>query len=171
MAGHRRVTAPRPGRHGDFAEEPMFARCDASACRSSPTCPCAARSQATVCICVIRSSRPLSRHFSIQSAHFATAALPQGMIGTEEVEFLGDPSIILSLKTMYTRTFRFTSQPRTICIFLKNRERRLRKTSSPCSNFALKVIGPIWLHDSEISDTSSAMPIHPLNPPRSGTVK
>ena len=35
------------------------------------------------------------------------------------------------------------SQPRTICIFLKNNERRWRKTSSPCSNFCLKRIGPI----------------------------
>ena len=39
-----------------------------------------------------------------------------------------------------------------IGIFLKNRERRLRNTSSPCSNFSLKAIGPTWLHDSEMSD-------------------
>ena len=36
-------------------------------------------------------------YFSIQSAHFATLPLPHGMIGTEEVEFFGDPSMILSL--------------------------------------------------------------------------
>jgi hypothetical protein len=36
-------------------------------------------------------------YFSIQSAHFATGSLPHGMIGTEEVEFFGDPSMIRSL--------------------------------------------------------------------------
>src|SRR6478672_1619950 len=30
--------------------------------------------------------------------------------------------------------------------------RRLRNTSSPCSKFSLKEIGPTWLHDSEMSD-------------------
>jgi hypothetical protein len=36
-------------------------------------------------------------HSSIQSAHFSTlASPPQGMIGTEEVEFFGEPSISLS---------------------------------------------------------------------------
>jgi hypothetical protein len=32
--------------------------------------------------------------------HFATAPVPHGMIGTEDVEFFGDPSMILSLYTM-----------------------------------------------------------------------
>jgi len=33
-------------------------------------------------------------HFSTQSAHFGTSVLaPHGMIGTDEVEFLGEPSI------------------------------------------------------------------------------
>jgi hypothetical protein len=36
-------------------------------------------------------------YFSIQSAHFATLPLPHGMIGTDDVEFFGDPSMILSL--------------------------------------------------------------------------
>ena len=63
------------------------------------------------------------------------------------------------------------SQPRTICIFLKNSERRFRNTSSPCANFDLKRIGPICRQASEMSETSSATPSHPLTPPRSGTVK
>ena len=39
-------------------------------------------------------------YFSTQSAHFATLPIPHGMIGTEDVEFFGDPSMILSLYTM-----------------------------------------------------------------------
>lgn len=35
--------------------------------------------------------------FLIQSAHLATAPLAHGVIGTDEVEFLGDPSMIRSL--------------------------------------------------------------------------
>jgi hypothetical protein len=35
-------------------------------------------------------------YFSSQSAHFGTESLPHGMIGTLEVEFLGEPSISLS---------------------------------------------------------------------------
>jgi hypothetical protein len=35
----------------------------------------------------------------------------------------------------------------------------------------LKRIGPTWRQASEMSETSSATPIHPFNPPRSGTVK
>jgi putative ABC transport system substrate-binding protein len=49
-----------------------------------------------------RACRPIAvsaqrPHFATQSAHFATAPFPHGMIGTEEVEFFGDPSMILSL--------------------------------------------------------------------------
>jgi hypothetical protein len=40
---------------------------------------------------------PGDSYFSIQSTHFATGSLPHGMIGTEEVEFFGDPSMIRSL--------------------------------------------------------------------------
>jgi hypothetical protein len=40
-------------------------------------------------------------HFSTHSAHFCTSSLPpQGMIGTEEVEFFGEPSTSLSEYTM-----------------------------------------------------------------------
>jgi hypothetical protein len=48
--------------------------------------------------------------------------------------------------------------PRTICIFLKNSERRARNTSSPWANFFLKRIGPIWRQASEMSETSSGHP-------------
>jgi hypothetical protein len=37
------------------------------------------------------------RYLEIQSAHRATVPAPHGIIGTDEVEFLGEPSIILSL--------------------------------------------------------------------------
>jgi hypothetical protein len=41
---------------------------------------------------------PQADYFSSQSAHFGTAASPpQGMIGTLEVEFFGEPSMIRSL--------------------------------------------------------------------------
>jgi hypothetical protein len=37
-------------------------------------------------------------YFSTQAAHFCTAAsAPQGMIGTVEVEFFGEPSMMRSL--------------------------------------------------------------------------
>ncbi len=40
-------------------------------------------------------------YFSTQSAHFATSEFaPQGMIGTDEVEFFGEPSISRSEYTM-----------------------------------------------------------------------
>jgi hypothetical protein len=65
---------------------------------------------------------------------------------------------------------RLVSHPRTICIFLKNSERRARNTSSPCANFFLNRIGPICRQASEMSETSSATPIQPLRPPFSGTV-
>ena len=38
-------------------------------------------------------------------------------------------------------------------------------------SLACRQIGPIWRQASEMSDTSSARPSQPLNPPRSGTVK
>ena len=44
---------------------------------------------------------------------------------------------------MYTSTLRLVSQPRTICMRLKNSERRLRNMSSPCSILSLNLIGPI----------------------------
>src|SRR5262249_12318046 len=40
------------------------------------------------------------RYFSTQSAHFATESPPHGMIGTDEVEFFGEPSMMRSLNTM-----------------------------------------------------------------------
>jgi hypothetical protein len=39
-------------------------------------------------------------YFSIQSMHFATEPLPHGIIGTDDVEFFGDPSMSRSLYTM-----------------------------------------------------------------------
>src|SRR5258705_1950652 len=39
-------------------------------------------------------TEPYQGYFSIHSEHFATGLLPHGIIGTEEVEFFGDPSII-----------------------------------------------------------------------------
>ena len=35
-------------------------------------------------------------HFSTQSAHFGTSVVPHGMIGTVEVEFFGEPSMMRS---------------------------------------------------------------------------
>jgi hypothetical protein len=46
------------------------------------------------------SSAIVDAYFSIQSPHLATGSLPHGMIGTDEVEFFGDPSMIRSLYTM-----------------------------------------------------------------------
>jgi len=49
---------------------------------------------------VKRTSRHLvsaQHHFSRNSLHLGAGELPQGMIGTVEVEFCGDPSMILSL--------------------------------------------------------------------------
>src|SRR6516225_6379076 len=63
------------------------------------------------------------------------------------------------------------SQPRTICIFLKNNERRSRNISSPCSSLPLKRIEPIWRQASEMSETWSAMPSQPVKPPFSGTAE
>ena len=45
----------------------------------------------------VASVRQQIPYLTIQSAHFATASLPHGIIGTEEVEFFGDPSMIRSL--------------------------------------------------------------------------
>jgi hypothetical protein len=39
----------------------------------------------------------LQHHFFRNSLHLGAGELPQGMIGTVEVEFCGDPSMILSL--------------------------------------------------------------------------
>jgi hypothetical protein len=38
-----------------------------------------------------------SVYLSTQSAHLATGSPPQGMIGTVEVEFFGEPSMMRSL--------------------------------------------------------------------------
>jgi hypothetical protein len=48
--------------------------------------------------CLERWRTSESDHYpSIQSPHFCTSPLaPQGMIGTDEVEFFGEPSMILS---------------------------------------------------------------------------
>ena len=42
---------------------------------------------------------------------------------------------------------RLTSQPRTICIFLKKSERRSLNTTSPCANLLLNLTGPYWRQD------------------------
>src|SRR5919112_5426511 len=49
-----------------------------------------------------------------QSPHFGGGSVPQGMSGTLEVEFLGEPSTGRSEYTRYTSVLRFGSQPRTI---------------------------------------------------------
>jgi hypothetical protein len=49
------------------------------------------------CEGALKACHVVGAYFSIQSTHFSTGSLPHGMIATDEVEFFGDPSIILSL--------------------------------------------------------------------------
>jgi hypothetical protein len=46
----------------------------------------------------LRATPPAPNDYSTQSAHFGTSAfVPHGMIGTLEVEFFGEPSMMRSL--------------------------------------------------------------------------
>jgi hypothetical protein len=50
---------------------------------------------------IVLKSSGHARHFSMKSAHFGTSACaPQGMIGTLDVEFFGEPSMMRSENTM-----------------------------------------------------------------------
>ena len=78
--------------------EAVLQRADANTFEQlSPEHPLGSASSPAAAVLTAKAPLPSGRiYFSRKSLHFGAGSVPQGMIGTVDVEFFGDPSINLS---------------------------------------------------------------------------
>src|SRR5919108_1754041 len=87
------------------------------------------------------------------------------MIGTVEIEFIGEPSTTLVLIATYTSVLRFSSYRRKTWVSLNKTEVLALNTSFSFGNFCGRMIGPVWRQAIANLEGSSASPSGPLMPP------
>ncbi len=97
-------------------------------------------------------------------AHLATSPLPpQGMIGTDEVEFFGDPfDDAIGIDHVDEDVALFVATAHDLHLLEEQRTARAEHILTLVELRLEAGSGPIWRHASEISDTSSARPSQPL---------